>query len=183
MQKVNFRTINGLQLRDMLATGNDVPLHLPTPRNITVGDDIELTHGDRTKPTPISTVKVTHVHTWSTADGKQVQNLIVHAALCILMIMGGTNIVSAQVQTDCTLNGNTVSCTSVDTGARNREYAAMGSQLGQALGAGILRLRARHAEASEGKAWRKEQAKRAKNWCTAIGTPHESNPYTGTHCN
>jgi len=114
---------------------------------------------------------------------KQITSFVLKFVLGAVLVALGAIAVSAQVQTDCTLNGNTVSCTSVDTGARNREYAAMGSQLGQALGAGILRLRARHAEASEGKAWRKEQAKRAKNWCTVIGTPHESNPYTGTHCN
>lgn len=108
----------------------------------------------------------------------------IRIAIAVLGLLGAA---FGQVNTTCTAYGNTVQCTSTDTGAaiaeRNREYAQAGNQLGQALGAGLLRLRARHAEASEGKAWRKEQAKRAKTWCQAIGTPHATNPYTGTHCN
>lgn len=79
MQRVNFRTKNGLQLLTMLKTGEDVPLHLPTPRNVNVGDYLHLTYGDRTNPTSMCGVIVKHVHNWSNSDGTQVQNLIVNA--------------------------------------------------------------------------------------------------------
>ena len=76
MQSVNFRTINGLQLEAMLNLNVDVPIHIPTPRHVTVGGLLKLTHGNRVHPTLIAIVTVLHEHKWSTVDGVS-QNLIV----------------------------------------------------------------------------------------------------------
>jgi hypothetical protein len=85
----------------------------------------------------------------------------------------------AQIHTDCTISGNTASCTSTDTGAaiaeRNREYAQAGNQMGQAFAVGVGRIiqnsRARHAAKREAK--RSQYAtKEDRAFCISrIGTP------------
>ena len=61
MASINFRTDNGQQLSKLLKLG-DVPIHVPTPRKVGKGDEVELTYGNYAKPTSIGFVVVIHEH-------------------------------------------------------------------------------------------------------------------------
>ena len=67
----------------------------------------------------------------------------------IVLCAALTGAAFGQVETTCNVNGNTVQCTSNDTGAaiaeRNRENAAAGRQVGEAIGNVIYQARVRHA--------------------------------------
>jgi hypothetical protein len=83
-------------------------------------------------------------------------------AIALLFLALGTSAAFAQVQTNCTIYGNTASCTSTDTGAaiaeRNRQYAQMGNGMGQ-LGAAIaIRMHAAHVQ-------KMEEKRESEQWC------------------
>ena len=107
-------------------------------------------------------------------------------AVAIVVVLAGTAIGQTQTTTTCNINGNTANCnsTSVDNGAavaeRNRENAAAGDQMGQALGAGMYRLT--HRQPSEEKQESKRRAKAAKKWCSLMGFPETVNPYNNKKC-
>jgi len=69
MKSINFRTENGKQLIELLKSG-DVPIHVPTPRNVREGDKVKLTYGSYANPKRIAVVTVVHEHRWTTDEGK-----------------------------------------------------------------------------------------------------------------
>jgi hypothetical protein len=76
MKAYNFKTVNGKVLETLFHSGELFPIHLPTSHKCAVGESIQLTYGNRSKPVTIGVVSVLHAHEWQT-ETKIGENLIV----------------------------------------------------------------------------------------------------------
>lgn len=101
-------------------------------------------------------------------------NVTTISLVIIIALFVGVIAANAQVQTNCTIYGNTANCTSTDTGAaiaeRNRENAAAGEAMGKAIGTGIRAAVQHHREKkAEKEARRRYCDGTTPAWCAAYG--------------